>query len=173
MGLFGNPKIKGDELKQCLAYFEESSQVLAFQTKEADIYNNAMVKYNDSITKDPLAANEAKKSAKRLFQAATEALKRHNAIKNIPSLASQTHYSWFVTLSANVTWASATNAAIEVLASGMSPNYVYLQKLVNEYQKAFQNSKKEDLKFIKLLKVNSNEIINIVTRASSSSSEDN
>ena len=59
MDLFGSPKIDGKELQECLAYFEAQTRVVTFQTKEADLYNNAMVKYGNSITENPLAAREA------------------------------------------------------------------------------------------------------------------
>ncbi len=66
--MFGSPKIDGKELQECLAYFEVQTKVVTFQTKEADLYNNTLVKYGNSITENPLAASEACKTAKRLSQ---------------------------------------------------------------------------------------------------------
>ena len=165
MGLLGKSKIDGDELKECLTYFEAQTKVIAFQTKEADTYNNAMVKYGNSITENPSAAEEACKAAKRLSKAAMEVLRRHDEIKYVPSAASSVHYAWHVTLLANATWASATASAIEAMANGMTPSTRYVQQLVKEYQKAWQDAQAEDKKFLQRLKVNAEEIAKIVTRA--------
>jgi len=167
MGLFGSPKIDGKELQECLAYFETQTRVITFQTKETDLYNNAMVKYGNSITENPLAASEACKAANRLSQAATEVLRRHEEIKNVPAAASAMHHAWYVTFHANATWASATSEAIEAMAEGMNPHTMYVQQLVEQYQKAWRRADDEDKKFLKRLKVSAEEIVKIVARATS------
>jgi hypothetical protein len=167
MGLFGSPKIDGKELQECLAYFEAQTRVITFQTKEADLYNNAMVKYGNSITENPSAAREACKAANRLAQSATEVLRRHQEIKNVPTAASAMHYAWYVALDANRTWASATSKAIEAMAEGMDPHTMYVQQLVGQYQKAWRRADDEDKKFLKRLKVSAEEIAQIVARATS------
>jgi hypothetical protein len=161
MGLFGSPKIDGNELLLCLAYWEAQNKVTAFQTREADLYNNAMVKYGNSIGENPLAASEACKAAKRLSQAATEALRRHNEIENVPVAASAMHSTWKATFFANAAWASATAAAIEAMSKGMNPNMMYVQQLVKEYQKAWHRAQDEDKKFLKQLKVRAEDIARI------------
>ncbi len=165
MGLFGSPKIDGKELQECLACFEAETKVIAFQTKEADLYNNALVKYGNSIMENPLAASEACKAAKRLSQAATEILRRHEEIKNVPVAASAMHHAWYVTFHANTAWASATAKAIEAMAESMNPHTMYIQQLVEEYQKAWRWAENEDKKFLKRLKVSAEDIAKIVARA--------
>jgi len=165
MGLFGSPKIDGKELQECLAYFEAQTRVITFQTKEADLYNDAMVKYGNSITENPLAASEACKAAKRLSRAATEVLRRHEGIKNVPAAASVMHHAWYATFHANVAWASAIDKAIEAMAEGMNPHMIYIQQLVEEYQKAQRWAEDEDKKFLKRLKVSAEDIAKIVARA--------
>jgi predicted transposase YbfD/YdcC len=165
MGLFSSPKIDGNELQDCLACFEAQSRVIAFQTKEADLYNNAMVKYGDSISNNPSAAKQAVKAAKRLSEAANEVIRRHNQIQNVPDVASAMHYAWYVTFMANAAWASATASAIAAMAEGLNANTIYIQQLVQEYQKAWGRADKEDKKFLKRLKVNAEDIAEIITRA--------
>lgn len=165
MGLFGSPKIDGKELQECLACFEAETKVIAFQTKEADLYNNALVKYGNSIMGNPLAASEACKAAKRLSQAATEVLRRHGEIRIVPATASAMHHAWYVTFYANAAWASATAKAIEAMAEGLNPNMTYIQQLVKEYQKAWRNARDEDKKFLKQLNVSAEDIAKIVARA--------
>ena len=173
MGLFGSPKIDGSELQECLACFEAETRVIAFQTKEADLYNNAMVKYGNSIMENPLAAKEMKKAAKRLSQAATEILKRHEEIKNVPVAASAMHHAWYVAFYANAAWASAMVAAIESMAEGMNPNMMYIQQLVEQYQEAWRRADDEDKKFLKRLKVGAEDIAKIVARATTIDATDN
>ena len=167
MGLFGSPKIDSKEFQECLTYFEAQTRVVSFQTREADLYNNVMVKYGRSITESPLAAREACKAANRLAQSATEVLKRHQGIKNVPAVASAMHYAWYVTFDANKTWASATSKAIEAMAEGMNPNTMYIEQLVGQYQKASRRAEDEDKKLLKWLKVSREEIESIVARATS------
>lgn len=164
MGLFGSPKIEGSELQECLACFEAETRVIAFQTKEADLYNDAMVKYGNSVMDNPLAANEACKAARRLSQAGTEILRRHEKIQNVPTAASTMHFAWHATLLANAAWASATAAAIEAMAEGMNPNTMYVQQLAKENQEAWRRAQDEDKKFLKRLKVSAEDIAKIVSR---------
>lgn len=165
------PKAVNTEYQECLDYFEAETKVIAFQTKEADIYNNAMVKYGNSVTENPLAAKEACKAANRLSQAAIEVVRRHDALKPVPIAASAVHYAWHLTLLANATWASATFSAIEAMAEGMTPNMNYVQQLVKEYQKAGKSAQKEDKNFLKRLKVSADEIADIVSRATALDSD--
>lgn len=160
MGLFGSPKINGKEYEECLAYFEDENKVLAFQTKETDLYNNAMVEYGNSIMENPLAAKDMKKAAKRLSQAAIEILRRHEEIKNVPVAASAMHSAWHETFLANEAWASAMVAAIESnifalleTAKGMTPQIEYAQQLAEEYQKAFRRAGDEYKKLLNRLKM--------------------
>ena len=172
MGLFGSPKIDGKELQECLACFEAETKVISFQTKEADLYNNAMVKYGNSITVNPLAASEACKAAERLSQSATEVLRRHEGIKNVPAAASAMHHAWYVAFYTNAAWAHATAKAIEAMAQGMNPNTMYVQQLVKEYQEAWRRADDEDKKFLKRLKVTAEDIAKIVARATTMGSTD-
>jgi hypothetical protein len=172
MDLFGRHKIEGEELQECLAYYEAESKVIAFQTKEADLYNNTMVKYSNSIIENPIAASEACMAANRLSQAANEILKRQGEIWNVPAVASAMHHAWLVTFDANAAWASANAKAIEVMADRKNPDEMYIKKLVNEYQQAWQRANDEDKKFLKRLKVPEEDIAKIVTRANTIAATD-
>ena len=105
--------IDSKELKECLVYFEAETKVIAFQSKEADLFNNAMVEYSNSIMENPLAAKKIKVSTNRLSQSATEVLRRHEEIKNIPFSASAMRSAWHVAFLVNTAWASAMVEAIE------------------------------------------------------------
>lgn len=158
IGLFDSPKIDGKELQDCLAYFEAQTKVIAFQAKEADLYNNAMVT-------DSNYTSEMHKAAKRLSQTAIEVIRRYEDIENIPSAASQMHYAWHATFLANEAWASAWAEALEAMANSISADMVYVQQLEEEYQRAWNWADEEDKKFLKRLDMSSDEIAEIAARA--------
>ena len=62
MRFLNSAKIDSNQLRECLHYLEESCQVAAFQAKEADLYNEALVKYGNSVTDDSNATAETRKS---------------------------------------------------------------------------------------------------------------
>ncbi len=172
MGFFGKAKIEGAELQKCLTYYEAEDMVIAFQTKEADLYNNTLVQYLNSIETNPLAAEEVRKAANRLNESANEIIRRHEEIQPIPDAASAMRYAWYVTFLANKTWSEATRSAMEAVANGMTPHYVYVQQTVNEYQSAWGRAHEEDKKFLKQLKVSADDIARIVARTNSAVSVD-
>ena len=153
INLLGKSKITGDELQQYLAYYEAEMRVLAFQTKEADLFNNTMVKYFESVTKDAVAAREMCDASNRRVQAIHEVLKRHKEINPVPEAASAMHYAWYITFLAVATWAEASLSAMKAIANGMKPHHAYVQHLVSEYQTSWCKAQKEDRKFLRRLQV--------------------
>ena len=97
--LFGQPKIQGDELQKCLTYLAEEWKLKAFQEKEVDLYNNALLECGNSISTDSQAAKEVYRAAKRLVQSARELLKRRGKITSIPEAASAMYSAWQLTYS--------------------------------------------------------------------------
>jgi uncharacterized UPF0160 family protein len=53
------------------------------------------------------------------------------------------------------------------MAEGMNPHTMYVQQLVEQYQKAWRRADAEDKKFLKRLKVSAEDIAKIVARATS------
>jgi len=157
-------KINGKELQACLTYFEAQTKVIAFQVKEADLYNNAIVKDSNSIS-------DERKAAKRLSQAATEVIRRYEDIENIPSVASQMHYAWHATFLSNEAWASAWAEALEAMAKGMDADMVHVQQLEEEYQRAWKWADEEDKKFLNQLDMSAEDIAEIAARATTQMTE--
>jgi tetratricopeptide (TPR) repeat protein len=171
MSFFGSQKIDGIELQECLSYFEALNKVLAFQDKETDLFNNAMIEYGNSIEDHPGArvANDMKRAINRLEQAATEIIKRHEKIRNVPNAASTMHSAWLESFSANALWASAMVEAIESspyalldMASGMTPQIEYAEQLAREHQKRFGRAQDEYEKLLNRMKV-SEEVKDTIT----------
>lgn len=170
--LFGSPKIDGKELQECLTYLEAENKVIAFQIKEADIYNNAMVEYGNSIMQNPVAAEDMKKAAKRLSQAAAEILKRHEKIQNIPVAALAMHSAWHTAFLTNTDWASAMVKAIESnifalldAAKRMNPEIEYAQQLAEKYHKDYRRAEDEYKKLLKRLKIGAEDKVKILASA--------
>jgi hypothetical protein len=82
------------------------------------------------------------------------------------------HHAWLVTFDTNAAWAAANAKAIEAMADGKNPDEMYIKKLVNEYQQAWQKANDEDKKFLKRLKVPEEDIAKIVTRANTIAATD-
>jgi tetratricopeptide (TPR) repeat protein len=172
INLFIKAKITGEELQQCLAYYEAENRILAFQTKEADLFNNTMVKYSESITKDADAAHEMCNASIRRVQSIYEVLRRHEEINPVPEAASSMHYAWYMTFLAVATWAEATSSATEAISNGMKPHLAYIQHLVDEYQTAWRKAQKEDRKFLRSLKITPDIIEKIIRRCSEAAKAD-
>jgi hypothetical protein len=171
--------IDSKELQECLVYFEAETKVIAFQSKEADIFNSAMVEYGKSITESPLASKKMKISTNRLAQSAAEILRRHEEIKNIPFSASAMRSAWHVAFLVNAAWASAMVEAIESnifaflkQAKGMNPAIGYAQQLTLEFKKAWRGADEENKKLLKKLKVSAEDIEEIMARATTAATND-
>lgn len=173
INLLRKARITGDELQQCLAYYEAEMRVLAFQTKEADLFNNTMVKYFGSITKDTVAAREMCDASNRRVQSIHEVLRRHEGINPVPEAACSMHYAWYTTFLAVATWAEATLSAMEAITNGMKPHHAYVQHLVVEYQTAWRKAQKEDKKFLRRLQVTPDIIEKIMRRCIEAAEADN
>jgi hypothetical protein len=172
MGLFSKPKIGGDELQRCLAYYEAKLKVTAFQTKEADLFNNELVKYRTS-KKSPLAASEVCDAANRLVQAAHEVKRRHEGTKPVPNAALATHYAWHITVLCNTAWAEATLQTMEALANGWTPYYADVQQLAGKFQLAQHEAEREDKKFLRRLEIKTDAIAEIISRSIDAAATDN
>ena len=165
MRFLNSVKIDSNQLRECLHYLEESCQIAAFQAKEADSYNKTLVKYGNSAPDDPKGITETLKATNRLAQAAKEALERHEDIDQIPVPASSMHYAWWATYRAYSAWTSAKNKAITAGEYGIGIETASIEKLMREYQKAWIKVEKEEKRFLKHLKLNTDGVSKIIARA--------
>lgn len=164
--LFGEPKIQGDGLRKCLAYLEEEWKLKAFQEKEADLYNNALVKCGRSISADGHAAKEMCRAANRLAQSASEILRRRGKMASIPDAPSAMYFAWQLTYSDYAAWATAQCAAIEAVANGMEPHGERVRELLSQSEKSRHEAEKEEKKLLKRLKLSGNVVKGIFNNAS-------
>ena len=144
-------KIEGQQLQDCLEYFEAQSKVVAFQVKEAELFDSTEITGDNYI-------ETMYKAAKRRSQAANEVLRRHQAIKSVPSAALQVHRAWYDTIIANQAWASAYAEAFEAMANGKRADLVRIQQLEEECQRKMKSADEEERNFVKRLVISNNYI---------------
>ena len=151
-----------DIRQQCLAYYQEELRFKAFQEKEADLYNEAVVKYGMSVGTDDRAAKEMLRATKRLVESANEILRRRSQMAGVPDMASATYFAWQTTYSDYLAWASAQAAAVSAVANGMVPHGKRVQELLEESEKSRRKAEGEEKRFLKRLKLRSNEAGNML-----------
>lgn len=164
--LFGEPKIQGGQLRECLVYYEEELKLKVFQEKEADLYNNALVKYGRSISTDSCAAKEMCRAANRLVQAASEVLRRRSKMVSIPDAASAMYFTWQITYEDYSAWAESQAAAMEAVVNGMIPRSERVRGLLSQSEKSRHRAENEEKKFLKRLKLGGDEMRKLLFNAS-------
>jgi len=172
MGLFSTPRIEGGELQKCLRYYEASLAVTGFQSREADLFNNTLVKYLNSVAENPVAASEVCKAATRLAQASDEVIRRHDHISGAPDVALRMRCAWSLTFAALKTWAQGTLSAMEALANGMTPEYGHVQRLVGEYQSTWNKALQEERRFLERLKLDGETIERLASKCNETTEGD-
>ena len=165
MGLLGSAKITGGERQNYLAYYEAEVGVTAFQTKEADLFNEVLAQHDEAIGKDPAAAREARAAAHRLVQASKEIVRRRNKIQPVPEAAFSLHWAWYITSLTYAAWAQATLSAMKALVNSGTPHYKYVQHLAGEHEAALRKAQKEEKKFQKRLRIPADDIQTIEERS--------
>ena len=155
-----------DIRQQCLAYYQEELNFKAFQEKEADLYNEAVVKYGMSVGTDDRAAKEMLRATKRLVESANEILRRRSQMAGVPDMASATYFAWQTTYSDYLAWASAQAAAVSAVAKGMVPHGKRVQELLEESEKSRRRAEGKEKRFLKQLMITGDEVRRMLTEAS-------
>jgi len=166
MWLFGNSKIQGRELEECLAYFEAEYKLITFQTRETDRCNVALKKFGSAIMNNVQAAQEACKATRRLSQSAQEILKRHYEIETVPARAILVFTTWSYTFSAYASWAKVAHSEVEAMANGQSENINYFEQFASKCREMQRSAEEENKKFLVDLNVNRKRINQIMNRVS-------
>jgi len=162
-----------EELEKHLTYLEEEWKLKAFQGREADLWNTALVRYGNSMAIESLASKEMCKAANRLQQSANEILKRRESIISMPETASTMYLKWQITYSDYSAWATAQCAAIEAIAKGMIPNSQRVKELLSQSEKSRSQAEKEEKKLIKRLGIGIDEVSKMLSDASIAIAADN
>lgn len=155
--LFGEPKIHGDERRECLAYWAEELKLKQFQAVEADRYNNAVGKYGKSITTNSPAIEKWHQAANRSSKAMAELLRCHSELR-VPDAASAMYFAWHTTYSDYLAWAEAMAAAVEALANDKIPYFPYVEGLFSQAGKSRRKAESEEKRFLKRLKLSADEV---------------
>ena len=168
--LFGKSKIQGDELCKCLAYFEEECKLSAFQEKEADSYNKALVKYGSLDNNTAVAMCQA---SNRLVQAASEILRRRSGISSVPDAASAMYSAWQSTYTNYLAWTKAQAAVMQALANGTEPDVRHSVELLSKSENCRKTAMDEERKLLKRLDISGEELQELFNRATNTIAEEN
>ena len=155
-----------DIRQQCSAYYQEELKLKAFQEKEADLYNEALVKYGMSVGTDDRAAKQMLRAANRLAEAANEILRRRSKMAAVPDMASAMYFAWQTTYSDYSAWTSAQAAAVSAVGDGLMPHSEQIKRLLSESEKSRRKAEGQEKKFLRQLKLSSNEGRNMLIEAS-------
>jgi len=155
-----------DQRQQCLAYYQEELKLKAFQQEEADLYNEAVVKYGMSVGTDDKAAKGMLRATSRLVESANEILRRRAEMRSVPDMASAMYFAWQTTYSDYLAWASAQAAAVSAAAEGMVPHGQRVRELLEESEKSRRKAEGEEKKLLKRLKLSSHEMRELLAEAS-------
>lgn len=167
------PKIEGDELQRCLAYYDAKLKVTAFQKREADLFNTTLAMFRDSET-TPLAASTMCNAANRLVQAAHEVSRRHERIESVPNAALAAHRAWHYTIQCSIAWAEATLQAIDASENGWAPHYDdFLKQLTDKYRLAKREAGREDEQLLVRLGTTADIIAGMTSRSVDAAANDN
>lgn len=166
-------KIDSSLLRECSDYLSEACRITAFHSRETELYDRALFQYGKQVGNDPKAAMEIQKAMDRLSQAAREALRRHEEIDQIPILASPMHHAWWYMLRAFSTWTSTRNKAITAERNGVVVEQTSIEKLMNEYRKAWIKAENEEKRLFKYLKLSNGDITKIAQQAENAVSAEN
>jgi hypothetical protein len=159
MGLFvGRHKIEGNELQECVAYLKEEWKFKAFQGKVADIFNEALTKYDKLVLKDTEAANEMQKAAERLIESAEEIMRRREKIISVPKLAIAVYSTWQEAYSLYLEFTRAQWLTITLLPKGIISGSQRLRNLFTQFQLSKNKAIAQEKKFIHLLGLNADDV---------------
>jgi hypothetical protein len=146
---FFRKSLPAEEREAALRYYEGSLKVSAFHEKEADTYNEELIRFQNSPQEAAdLAALSA--AAERLIIASEEALRRHASLESeAPPVAAADFSSWHSVFDRTVKWSKANREALRLVSLGQdassanAPSYL---NLVSYFQRIAEGKSRDLLK---------------------------
>lgn len=180
--LFGEPKIQSDERQKCLVYLEEEFKIAAFDQKEREAFENAMVESATKLKASQITSREFQKEISqatlRLAVAAKETVRRRDKMTPVPNAASPTYSAWQRTYLAYSAWAAEqatqeTKHAKVLIPSVSKEGTERILQLFQEYQKCKVEAAKEHHKLLKRLKLIKEETQELLNNAAGAIAKEN
>lgn len=165
--IFGGPKISDEEREEILKYFDDSSAVIGLQTREADRYNSELLIHMNHLD-EPESVRTLLDASDRLLRCAEECILRQRNLSPLPERASASYSAWSVTLDAYLQWARATHDAFVAISEAKTPLAERVQLLFSQQERHRKFADREDLKLLRPLGLNANDLRRIVDQASES-----
>lgn len=165
--LFGEPKLSKKESSECMVWLGKHYEFTAFQTREADLHNAALVEFQNSLLHNAALVDSGNslgtdaeravsqdmrallRAGHREVQASTEIISRMESMESVPEAASALHREWLVIMASHELYAKARYALYKSIEKGMEPDqdsvYRHSQALEDNRRKA----QKEESKLLK------------------------
>lgn len=119
-----------------LTYQENITKLRIFEEREADLFNSALVQYENSSYFNTAATEKMRLATKRFEQAAVELNKRIIQMDQVPKEAAAMQMANSMIFTGILATAKAQSATIEASIKGYQPNTEYIKELSKETQQA-------------------------------------
>jgi len=165
--LFRQPTIEGDERQECLNYYEEELKLGLLRMQVDELFGKGMMKYGQLALQNREDGLEGMlKVNKHVSQIASDIVKRKKEMNTVPSVASVMSSAWEVVYSDYEALAEAQADATQADYDGVAADWKRLQELAAKAKKSLRKALKEENKFLKGLKLGSDETQRILDNAS-------
>ena len=133
----------------CLEYYTNEVRIRVFQDREAERFNDALLKYEKSLTSHP-GLSEGLASAGRRIRAAIRELWKRRAehLTPVPEPALLLYLLWQESCEAFEAWTEAKLSAIEDVAAGGAPPSARLKMLLARSEKTRREAEREEKRFL-------------------------
>ena len=153
------------ERQRCLEYFAGEAKVRIFQEREADRYNEALVKHVENVATHKSSAEQLAGAGKRLRAAIREIWRRRaDELGAVPDQAFPLYLRWQERYETFDAWAEAKIAAIDAMADGGAPPSTRLRTLEGNSQKAHTEAVQEERRFLKRVRLHPDSVDSMVVR---------
>lgn len=148
--LGGRPKVSPADREQVLAYYRRSLSITALQTREADLYNSALVIHLNNLD-EAESVQTLVEASRRLALCAKECIRRHSQMASVPELAGADYATWGMVYQDYSNWAQASHDTFVALSQSLRPAFSRVQDLMDiseKRRKAGEESGKKLLRAI-------------------------
>ena len=163
--LFGGG-VSSEQREAILTYFTKEWKLQSIQDSAGEQYNDVLTKYGGSLTPDSVGMSEVILAARRQADVYASLSRRHGELSPVPDEAGGCYFGWQETYLRLEEWASAMVAAYESIEAGATPHAGRLQELQAAEQKAEQDSRKEEMKLLKRLRIGAEEARRLMEESS-------
>ena len=158
MGLFGR-RLSNDERRAAFKYYEAAVRVTAFQEREGDRYNSALMSHMNSLD-DPASAETMVAASSRLKDSSRELRRRHGQLHSLPDidLVTRDYAAWGLLYMKYEAWAQAQADAFVALAAGREPVTSRVAQLMADAEASRKEAEKASERLLSAMGIGASDI---------------